>query len=344
MNLLCRENTSFMKGIALCLMFIHHLFAFPERIVEPNYYIPIISNFKLEEILGQIGQICVPIFLFLSGYGLSLNHDKNIDYFIKKIYSFYKDYWLVFFIFIPFGFYFLSGVNGYEFSIYEFTLNALALSSSYIGEAWFAGVYILLIMCTPIIQKLKNKQAILLVLSLSLLAIYFYFFVFLKVNIYFDIVKNFLLWQFIFIVGCFFSWNKDNYYLSILTKDINCYSYVFSIILFGLTLFLYDKLKIYGLIAITPFFIYSCLCLSFLLNHNIFKFVSYIGENTLLLWLVHGFFCYYYFQELTYYPKISIVVFFNLLLLSFSAAFFLMYIKNISYYFYNAIVRFIKNK
>lgn len=63
-QILTKDNTIQLKGMAILCMIIYHLFGFPERI--PEEYVsslmgnPIIKSF----------QICVPIYLFLAGYGI----------------------------------------------------------------------------------------------------------------------------------------------------------------------------------------------------------------------------------------------------------------------------------
>lgn len=54
------EDTSAVKGIAIIAMLVHHLFY-----QHPEYGMIIYQ-------LGLVGKICVALFLFLSGYGLTL--------------------------------------------------------------------------------------------------------------------------------------------------------------------------------------------------------------------------------------------------------------------------------
>ena len=45
-----------------------------------------------------------------------------------------------------------------------------------------------------------------------------------------------------------------------------------------------------------------------------------LGEESAIMWLVHTFFCYYWFQRFTYLPKYSPLIFLWLLALSYAAA------------------------
>lgn len=76
-----RNDTKVVKGIAIILMLMHHLWAFPERL-PTNMQINIF-NIKLNDIdllqqIGMFGKICVPIFMFLGGYGLYKKCKKSI--------------------------------------------------------------------------------------------------------------------------------------------------------------------------------------------------------------------------------------------------------------------------
>lgn len=67
--------------------------------------------------IGVLGKVCVAMFLFCSGYGLteqygrginSINHIKDkilysVKFIIKRLIKFYSAYWFVFIIFVPLG-------------------------------------------------------------------------------------------------------------------------------------------------------------------------------------------------------------------------------------------------
>lgn len=75
-----REDTKKVKGFAIMAMLLHHLFAFPARIVGGgvwSFFGP--SNNGLISLLGNFCKICVPLFLFLGGYGIYIQA-KNKKY------------------------------------------------------------------------------------------------------------------------------------------------------------------------------------------------------------------------------------------------------------------------
>lgn len=65
-----KKQSDSIKGIALLLMFWHHLFGCGEFLVlQSNRWCPIFSErFAIK--LGQSGKVCIVMFLFCSGYGL----------------------------------------------------------------------------------------------------------------------------------------------------------------------------------------------------------------------------------------------------------------------------------
>lgn len=92
------EKSTMIKGVAILLMFMHHLFAFPMRIVNGNSYISVFHLFNrdIEYMIGVFGKSCVSIFLFISGFGfcMSIKRKGNlkISYLLNKIKGIYINY------------------------------------------------------------------------------------------------------------------------------------------------------------------------------------------------------------------------------------------------------------
>ncbi len=85
---LTKERTNIAKGAAICLMFANHLYSFPDRLLNGNYFTPLTPLFDLESSVENFGGICVSMFMFLSGYGMflgSIRSDRNPwQYSLKK--------------------------------------------------------------------------------------------------------------------------------------------------------------------------------------------------------------------------------------------------------------------
>lgn len=68
---LTKQDTAVLKGIAIIAMLMHHLWGCPPVGVEP--YTGVLG------FLGGVGKVCVAMFLFCSGYGLSVGYGRLIE-------------------------------------------------------------------------------------------------------------------------------------------------------------------------------------------------------------------------------------------------------------------------
>ena len=102
-----KERTNIAKGLAILLMLSHHLYSFHDRLLNGNYYIPLIPSFDTELYIGNFGNVCISMFLFLSGYGMFLGYShsnkSSLQYSLGKLKDFYLTYWIYFLIFVPIG-------------------------------------------------------------------------------------------------------------------------------------------------------------------------------------------------------------------------------------------------
>jgi hypothetical protein len=311
-----KDESNFLKGIAIMLMLIHHLFAFPERIIEPSSVIHIFNNINIEKYVGLFGKICVPMFLFLSGYGFSVCGSRKWRYYASKIAIFYKLYWTVFLIFIPIGLFFFKDNIRYHFDLKILLANMVGGSSSYNGEWWFIEPYILLVISMPLINIVRKKTRLLLVTS-SVLFMTAYLMIESNIDTPVISATTFLFWQFIFVLGYVYGLNCENE----ITKKWYLYCVkkrkiitLLSLIVIPLAGF---YLTLIGLILITPLFIFLCLEYKNILPDIIYKIVISLGAYSTFMWLTHTFYAYYFAQEIIYYPKYSLLIFFNLLVISY---------------------------
>lgn len=312
-----REQTNIAKGVAISLMFAHHLYSFSDRLLNGNSYIPLIPLFNTELYIGLIGSICVSIFLFLSGYGLFLGWRRSqqspIHYSLTKCKDFYLTYWLYFLIFVPIGFIFFkhktfwdSAHLRYSGDVKTFLMNFLGWSSTYNEEWWFVRVFIItLFFLCPLYIKLTEKNITLMIfISLLLLA--------LGSKVYPWGALGFTLWQASFALGVVCA--KLKFFSSRPIQALDKLGWVW--VIFGLFLCfiicLTFRLRfgVFGVkydFLIVALFIYFSVRVVIILHLN--KVFTYLGQYSFPLWLVHTFFCYYYFQDIVYFPRWSPFVF-----------------------------------
>ena len=80
-----RDDTKLMKGAAIVLMLMHHLWGFPGRIAGGElWHVLSICGESSLTYFGSFGKICVSFFFFLGGYGVYLStHSKRYDLIAK---------------------------------------------------------------------------------------------------------------------------------------------------------------------------------------------------------------------------------------------------------------------
>lgn len=365
-----KQDTSIAKGVAILMMVLHHTFTFPERIKVTWFPIlgsKLVFGHNLEFLIGEFGKLCVSIFVFLTGYGIYKVYERKRTFTIKdsfkRVYHFYKGFWVVAFIFIPLGYFFVFNrynwyLSSFKFDFTHILANILLVSNSFNSEWWFATFYILLLLCVPVVIKLVNTNIKTALVS-SVLIVFFYYNYTMPMNkiingllspisgtygydvIYYLysmlllVLKYFLA----FVLGMIFS--KLNLFKridSLLGKNI-LWSFLGLIILIYIRVItsrtsipIMDVITDYQPVEaidfiLAPLFIYC----SVKVIHSIklTKLFDFFGENSMNVWLTHTFFVYYYFQWISFYPKYSFLIYLWILILSFTVSIILKYIYNI---------------
>jgi Acyltransferase family len=307
-----KEKTNIAKGVALCLMFTNHLYYFPDRLLNGNYYIPLIPGFDLDFYVGNFGSICVSMFIFLSGYGMFLGYARSgknpWQYSLKKLKDFYIIYWIYFLIFVPIGLVFFKQEHlwsspelRYSSDLLIFLQGFLGWSARYNSEWWFVRIFILLLLClSPLYLALGKQQPLLLgIVAMSLFTIAW------TLKLEYVGTLGFMFWQISFAMGIlcararFFNSNFIKYFTG--SKLIWLCLLVF---VFGAARFRLGA-KIDFLFV--PTFVYLVVRIVELLDFSVG--FNWIGKYSFQIWLTHSFFCYYYFQDFIYFPRWSPLIF-----------------------------------
>lgn len=283
---LTKDCSNMIKGIAVLMMIMHHLWTFPDRI-------PGLALLNVETQIGSAAKICVSIFMFLSGYGLyyTYAHKGSIRVW-HRVKNVYKRFWKVFFIFVPIGLIFLSK----PFSIVEFLQNLFCLKFSYNQEWWFLGTYIELLLVLPIVLLADAKKYFpyLIVVSAIILR---------GMTEVFDLnwggishVHMFCYYYPSFFLGllfCKYSWFEK--FKAVFKKETLRTS--ICILLTGIAFVIRSKFGITEMtILITPLFIYIFAVFLRMIGKASKAFL-FLGKHSMNMWLIHTFFCYYYFQK-----------------------------------------------
>lgn len=95
-----RDASQALKGIAICLMLLHHCF---RQVKVFKEYAISCYPFSQELVVkvADMGKICVSLYAFISGYGLYLNYKKNRNkvtdtkWFLVRYIKTFSGYWLI---------------------------------------------------------------------------------------------------------------------------------------------------------------------------------------------------------------------------------------------------------
>jgi surface polysaccharide O-acyltransferase-like enzyme len=115
-----------------------------------------VENEPLSYYISLFCDACVPIFCFVSGYGLFFNYQKNTAVFNKanrkRLLKLYINYWIILLLFAV-GLGFALRKEGYPGNLIKFLLNFSGLDNSYNGAWWFFTTYIILVLTSIITFK-----------------------------------------------------------------------------------------------------------------------------------------------------------------------------------------------
>lgn len=323
-----KKHTQIVKGIAIILMLMHHLFAYPERL---NYkYIGLLN---IEQYIGEFGKICVAMFLFLSGFGVYYSLCKtdiikeNFYKCIRKMKLIYINYWIVFLLFIPIGFL----IFNVKFNWSELILNFLGVKSTYNYEWWFFRIYIILLISSPIfINKISNKKFV------AFIEI-FLGFILSKILMVIDVgnsyildeIINLLIWTPCFYMGVYFAKFDMFNHLKQLFKKFKLDNKIVYLII-SLLIICFNNHIPGGTgrdALVTPIFI-ICI-INIFHDSKVCSLLTHLGKHSNNMWLVHSFFCYYYFQRILFLPRFSVLILLLLIVISLFTSYIINYILNI---------------
>lgn len=152
-----KEHTKIAKGVALLLMLFDHLYWFNSY--DYTTFIDLNRINNIPWLIGSIGNICVSMFLFLSGYGMFFcQKDKqySIKDAIKRIYNIWIRYAIITSLIVVLD----LMMDKIELDVKTIVLNFFALDYTYNKYAWFVITYIVIVLVFPLINKIFNRTDI----------------------------------------------------------------------------------------------------------------------------------------------------------------------------------------
>lgn len=282
-----------------------------------------------------IGQFCdrtVPLYIFMTGYAIYSKRFLLKDIIKKKVLPLYLRIWLLSIIFLPILF--LSGTIKWEFSTF---LHTITLGDGYIRIWWYVSFYAMIMILWWGYGVLPSKIRLILQFIIPVVALICYFFIDDKYNIPFY-MNRFIKFSSYLLLGLYCAKYQIFNKFRITNKIIT------SILVFIL---------VYVNFISLPDFIYRCYriftfpimiaCFIHLTNGKYISMLfEYLGKHSTNIWLIHGFF-YYYFYKVIYSPRYWILILISFLVLNiFCSIIFnhllnkIHFLKN-KYIFYNGI-------
>lgn len=364
-----KEVSVALKGLLVILMFWAHMFAHPDRIWEGVEWISMgtIAGKTIEEWLVPFFHIAVPLFFFISGYGFYAVSKKNAGYKFKnlrnQLVKLYTKYWLVFVIAIPIA----MAMGKLSFEPVEFILNFIGFDSSYCGEWWFLGTYVLILISFYLcyrLYKIVNEKwlglnnkwgGIILIISSLVIATVGYGGNWLLGRAGFD--TNNLVWhqcyyllikQPMFVIGYIFArynlLDKICFWVKGLALRFKLPIWLIIIACLILLPYLSFIPETYLYVFYTPIFCF-CFCALFVHLHRYIKNVfTFLGKFSTYMWLTHSLLLYKFIQPIIYLPKISVVCWLWLIVLSLTVAIIFTYFEKALRFGLVYITNTIRNK
>lgn len=325
-----KETSNILKGTAILLMIFLHLFNNMSNVELCSNFV-YMGGIPLIYRLSSIAHLCVPIYLFLSGYGLYKSKEhSSLRRNILRIKKLYINYWVVLAIFVFAGAFIRPDI--YLGSTTKFISNITAYKTTYNNEWWFLLPYVILVLISPgifkVIDKLNWK---LLVCILPL--IHFIAFATIKFNGPFLFSHQYIYYLVLipscsipFTVGALIAKYKVIERLKESTKTYRTICLITLLaVLFLKTIFRGSFFNDYS--AVPFILLFAAINRGKVLD----AVLAFFGKHSTNMWLIHSFFCYYLFHDFIYGFRFPIVIFVVTTLLSLACSYVVMFILRLIY-------------
>lgn len=322
MEITIRQSNQ-LKSIAILMMLCLHLFNRDYKgLFQPILFI---GKQPLTYYISLFCDACVPIFAFISGYGLYYKYQQNKLGFGKenlvRLKKLYINYWIIILIF-PVILGLILNQSDYPGTIVRLLSNITGLDPSYNGAWWFFTIYVLFVLTSEFWFSILNKSnpIVLLTLFFLLYLVGFYLRIYkahLFSNPFLDWFQRYmalyLCTLFQFMLGAFalkYNWN------SCISKNFRNMNYK-NLVIFILILSL---IVLHGIIPnfiIAPFtgLLFIFLFCQLDLSGKVQKLIDFLTPHSTNIWLIHMFFYLIFFPNFIYSFRYPAIIFFILVLI-----------------------------
>lgn len=334
-----KNDTAVVKGVAIVMMLFHHLFTSAERYAGYDIvFSPVSEGLTVE--IASFFKICVAIFVFISGYGISASLSKirldDFDGYKRQLkhryFSLMSTFWFIYIlglisaaIIMPSMLKVYKGTFDVDFIIFAFFdfmgVSELFGTPTLIGTWWYMSLALLIIAVMPLLYRLYKKFGCFPLLMLT------FFICGIVYKAYNDKVINFdmVRWTFTLVLGMICE--EKNLLARIKTfrivKKSKALDFIIKFIIMtaGLAFCLYLRQRSTWAVsyirdgfvpAYVVLYCYVILCDIPIIN-GILKF---LGKHSYNIFLSHTFLRGFYLKDFIYGFKYPIVIFIVLLALS----------------------------
>lgn len=319
------SKSQLIRGLAILGMIWLHCFNLDPYGSGYHDIITVWGGYKLAYILTKIGGICVPLYCFLSGYGLACKYPYEKTYIRKKALRLYEQYWFVLFLFTAIGF--VIGAMRYHWDLEEIAGNFIGFHTSWNPTLWFLFPYVLLFAVSkPIIMASRKNW----VLTLGVAFVSFVGVMYLLKQdkngaLHLNVLVRAVLEVFHLLPAFLFgviAKQKESFE----TSKYNKKKILLSLSLFGVltACFVWREFMslIYGICAVY-------LICNIHWNEQISSVLKWFGKKNVWLWFCHAYFTYSYLHFMTAWAKWPVCIYMVTVGLSLLTALLMEYLFNL---------------
>lgn len=315
-------------------MLFHHLFYSMDRVSANGVDISMISLATLSQIATG-ARVCVWIFAFLSAYGLTVQYKEMVDHEGRAIKVFVKRYWLrlmrpycfVWFLsyFLSF-FFFRNPVELYQKNIVYMALDFLGLADFFktptmLGAWWYICFAQIVILLIPVIAEAGKK------LGIILMPLAFVLIQYLPDGISSPYGGRYKSYFIVVVLGSLCAeYDIFQYFVSksnhrgVRTGEACTYIIGILLLLYVNEKYLKSNETMVGTVAVSFAVFFMCVwCQKYFTFSILNRIFSTLGKHSGTMYLIHSF-SYTYYAKYVYWSHNVIVIWLELLVISFVAA------------------------
>ena len=323
-----RDESLQLKGIAILLMLALHLFSDLDTVTaETSWLIPFWNGKPIVYAFSRVASCCVPIYLFLGGYGLSRTFESSPQMHNgRRVLSLYVNFWIVFLLFIPMAC--VICPQDYPETIPTLLLSSIAWTPTYNGAWWFLLPYAFLTLVSAPFMRFVHRQSMrtnLILIGAELVLFVGDYLLRTRLDGHYGLGADSLrTLTSIFVLLPAFHMGALFAHFRLMEKlkqsTVNTQPYIIYLILL---FFILLKMTMGSSSLPNSFFavIYISLFVCLKRSTGFEAVCRYFGHHSTNIWLIHAFFYAHLFHSFIYSPRYPLLIFLLLLAVSLACSY-----------------------